>query len=101
MKILRNLGCTAENSGEAVDVYKRQGEEASEEMVTVPNLYGMTMSQARSALQDRGLFMSTSGAQPTDSNIVVSQQSVASGEEVPYGTGIEVTMIDSSNLGNY
>ena len=61
----------------------------------------MTMSQAQQALESRGLFMRTSGAQATSSSIVVSQQSVAYGEEVPYGTVIEVTMIDSSNLGNY
>ncbi len=86
-------------AGSTVILYAE--EEASQETVTVPNLYGMTMSQAQSALEARGLFLSTSGAPATDSNVVVSQQSVANGQEVPYGTVVEVTMIDSSNLGMY
>lgn len=69
--------------------------------VTVPNLSGMTATQARKALANVGLFMDTAGALPTSSNIVVSRQSVASGESVQYGSIISVTLIDKSTLGYY
>ncbi len=74
------------------------GEERSTDMVTVPDLRGMTTSQAKQKLQALGLFMSTSGAIPS-SAASVEMQSIDAGEEVQYGTIVEVTLVDKSNLG--
>ncbi|MGM9521730.1 MAG: penicillin-binding transpeptidase domain-containing protein [Oscillospiraceae bacterium] len=86
-------------AGSQVIIYA-DGEKNTDE-VSVPNLYGMTVSQARAALQDKGLFLNTSGASPTSSSVIVSRQSIESGDTVPYGTVIEVTLVDNSNLGSY
>ncbi len=67
--------------------------------VQVPDLYGMTVKEARNALQEVGLFMNTSGASPTSSGVVVAMQSFSKDETVPYGAVIEVTLVDKSNLG--
>ncbi len=71
------------------------------EMVDVPNLNGMTVSEAVDVLGRRGLYLDTSGASPTNTSVVVSSQSISSGEQVEYGTVIEVTLADNSNLGRY
>ncbi len=73
----------------------------TEEMTTMPNLTGLTVSQARSALANAGLYMDTSGASPSNSKVVVSRQSVVGGDEVPKGTVIGVTLIDPSDNGRY
>ena len=67
----------------------------------VPNLKGLTAKQARQKLQNAGLFMETSGALPTNSNIVVQQQSIAAGEEIEYGAVIKVILADKTSLGEY
>lgn len=71
------------------------------DMVNVPNLNGMTVSEAVSVLGNRGLYLDTSGASPTNTGVIVSSQAIAAGEEVEYGTVIEVTLADNSNLGRY
>jgi stage V sporulation protein D (sporulation-specific penicillin-binding protein) len=86
-------------AGSEVIVYT-EGEKPDNE-VAVPNLYGMTISQARAALKEVGLFLDTSGASPTSSDVVVSRQSVSTGTYVQYGSVIEVTLVDNSNLGQY
>ncbi len=77
------------------------GEASPEEDVVVPNLYGMTVAQARNALQNVGLFLDTSGASPAIANVKVAAQAIEAGETVPYGAVISVTLVDSSNLGRY
>lgn len=77
------------------------GEERREGEVAVPNLSGMTMTQARRALANVGLFLNTSGALPTSNNIVVSKQSVQSGNLTNYGGVVSVTLIDKTALGQY
>lgn len=68
-------------------------------MVPVPKLYGMTVSQARNALQSVGLFLNTSGASPTEEGVVVAIQSIEEGAAVRYGAVIEVTLVDKKNIG--
>lgn len=64
--------------------------------VSVPNLYGKTYTQAKNSLEAAGLYMRTSGVAATSSStIIVSDQSVSSDTEVPYGTVVEVTLIQS------
>jgi len=62
--------------------------------VTVPHLSGLTYSQARQALEERGLFIRTGGAPKTDKNVLVSVQSILPGREVQYGSIVEVTLLN-------
>jgi len=86
-------------NGSKVILYAGAEKESGE--ATVPGLNGLSVSAARNTLSDAGLFMETSGAPPTGSSIVVSSQSMAAGEKVEYGTVVRVTLVDSSNNGNY
>lgn len=86
-------------AGTTVIIYT-EGEKETE-MVEVPSVYGMTVREARRELAEYGLYLDTSGASPTNTSVVVSSQSVAAGEKVEYGTVIEVTLADNSNLGRY
>lgn len=72
------------------------GEARPSYMVTVPNLYGRTYNQAKSALEAAGLYMRTSGVAATGSStIVVSTQSSPSDTQLPFGSVVEVTLIQS------
>ena len=75
--------------------------EKPDEMVTVPNLYGKTLDEAKSALRGKGLYLEISGALPTSSSIVVFTQSTPSGSEVKYGSVITITLVDKSKIGQY
>lgn len=77
------------------------GEKKPENVVTVPNLKGMTVSQAKTALQNIGLYLDTSGASPASSTVIVSTQSAEAGSEVLYGSVVEIVLVDTSNLGRY
>ncbi len=87
------------SSGTTVTLYTDDQRPA--DTVTVPNLYGMTVSQARQTLESMGLYLRTSGAQATESGVVVSMQSVDAGTEVETGTVLQLTLTDQSNLGMY
>jgi len=78
--------------GTAVLVFA--GVDAHDSEVTVPNLSGMTFEGARRALENRGLFIRTTGVPMSDVRARVSVQSVSAGAGVPHGTVIEVTLID-------
>ena len=79
-------------SGTKVIIYA--GENVPLHPVTVPNLYGMTYSQARQALENIGLFIRTGGAPKSDANALVSVQSIAPYREVQYGSIVEITLIN-------
>jgi len=79
-------------SGTKVIIYA--GAEIPTHPVTVPNLSGMTYSQARQALENVGLFIRTGGAPKSDSNAHVSVQSIAPFKEVQYGSIVEITLIN-------
>ena len=79
-------------NGSQVVIYAGEIKEA--EAVKMPDLGGLTVSQARSKLQDQGLYMSTSGVSDTSSTVIATRQSVAAGESVPRGSVIEVTFRD-------
>ena len=79
-------------SGSTVIIYA--GEEAPEGTAIVPLLSGMAYSAAKKALEDRGLFIRTSGAPKSDKKVAVSVQSIPAEEEVAYGSVVEVTLID-------
>lgn len=77
------------------------GESAPQETVSVPDLTGKTVAQARNTLQNMGLYLDTSGASPAIAGVMVASQAVEPGTEVPYGAVISVTLVDNSNLGMY
>ncbi|MBE6948224.1 MAG: PASTA domain-containing protein [Ruminococcaceae bacterium] len=86
-------------AGTTVIIYTEGSKETGE--VTVPNIHNMTVSEARRELAEVGLYLDTSGASPTNTSVVVSSQSVEAGSTVEYGTVIEATLADNSNLGRY
>jgi len=68
--------------------------EIFDEYAEVPNLSGMTFEGARRALESRGLFIRTSGVPQSDVRARVSVQSVRAGEYAPFGSVVQVTLID-------
>lgn len=72
------------------------------EQVEVPNLYGLTYEDAIYWLDMYGLYgKRASGSISTSSSVVVSKQSVPEGTKVDYGSVVELTLVDTSNLGIY
>jgi stage V sporulation protein D (sporulation-specific penicillin-binding protein) len=69
--------------------------------VTVPKLAGRTYSDAKATLEALGLFIRTSGARSSLGTARVSVQSAGAGAELPYGSVVEVVLIDSSIQGVY
>ncbi len=81
-------------AGSTVILYA--GESKPDSSVTVPDMTGKTFVAAKQYFEAFGLFIRTAGVAPTGSNtIVVRRQSVAAGETVPYGTVVEVGLIDN------
>jgi len=70
-------------------------EEVPRNQVTVPQLSGMSYTQARQILDGRGLFIRTGGAPKSDSYAVVSVQSIEPGREAQFGSIVEVTLINA------
>jgi stage V sporulation protein D (sporulation-specific penicillin-binding protein) len=77
------------------------GAEKPKNTVTVPQLYGKTLAEARKTLESMGLFIRSSGTLATSSKAVISTQSVPKGEEAVPGTVIDVTLVDPTILGHY
>lgn len=100
-KITAQLPAANVKVAEGTRILIYAGETPRDGTVLVPNLKGLTAKQARQKLQNAGLFMETSGALPTNSNIVVQQQSIAAGEEIEYGAVIKVILADKTSLGEY
>ncbi len=100
-KITAQLPAANVKVAEGTRILIYAGETPRDGTVLVPDLKGLTAKQARQKLQNAGLFMETSGALPTNSNIVVQQQSIAAGEEIEYGAVIKVILADKTSLGEY
>ncbi len=79
------------DKGSTITIYPSKGEETK--YVTVPNLLGLTRSQAKKALRDVGLEYGneTKNYSTTQKNRVCVQ-SVASGKQVEEGTKIDITL---------
>ena len=70
---------------------------APSDLVTVPSIKGMSPQNANIVLTNAGLFIKPTGALSSQtSTITAASQSVAPGEEVPRGTIIEVSFLDSN-----
>ena len=66
--------------------------------VTVPDLEGLSASEARGALRDAGLYMESTGVSTSSSSYArVYSQSVDAGEEVAPGTVVTVAFRDTSD----
>jgi len=80
-------------AGSGVILYA--GAEKPTELVAVPDMIGKTYKAAKQYFEAFGLFVRTAGVMPSNSNhIVVQRQSVAPGENVAWGSIIEIGLID-------
>ena len=66
-----------------------------EKQVTVPDLTGKSLSNARTALQNLGLYVLVSGG-VSDGSQTVTKQDMAQGTQVAYGTVVTVETSDTS-----
>ena len=73
------------------------GEEKPTDLVSVPNVSGLTLDAARSELEDAGLYLRANGISSYyTSGTVATTQSIAAGQQVERGTVVEVTFVDTS-----
>ena len=79
------------------------GAAPSEELETVPDLTGMSYSDARDTLSYYGIYIQTSSPVDNADKQTVSSQGIAAGTRISHGTVIDVTLIssDDSMLGKY
>lgn len=77
--------------------------EPSGDMETMPELYGMSYSEARDTLSYYGIYIQTISPVTNAEEQTVSSQSIAPGTRIEHGSVIEVTLIsgDESMLGKY
>lgn len=81
----------------SAEIILYMGEEKSGELCVVPDVVGLSVSQANKALTNAGLIMKTTGASGEGSNIRAISQSIAAGEEVAAGTVVTVQMGQTSS----
>lgn len=72
---------------------------AEEETATVPNLVGLTPSQANTELTNRGLNIKFDGGTTQQEGATVATQSQPEGAVVPKGTVVSVTCIKNDETG--
>ncbi len=86
-------GTVVEKSAARLITYS-DGNQGQDDLVTVPNLSGMTAKAANYVLTNAGLNIKISGTKNylSGTGPEVVAQSVGAGEEVPRGTVIEVTL---------
>ena len=91
-QVLRQMPGVAEpiSKGGVVVLYTE--EETTEEMVTVPNVMGMTASEANNAIVGLGLNISMTGDAIDDAYCVVTNQLPAAGEQVAVGSTVTVAL---------
>lgn len=73
----------------------------SEGMATMPDLSNLSYSTARQRLGTSALFIRATGPVTDPSQIVVVSQSIPAGEQLEYGTVIEVSVIDKRNQNEF
>ena len=110
---LKNTGLTAKFSGtgETVtgqipaagqtipggsEVLLYLGEDAAEDMVTVPDFTGMHRQQAHDAAGMLGLYILVTGNDAVSTSVTVTSQSVAAETQVPMGTTITLEFTDTA-----
>jgi len=83
-------------SGTRVRLYA--GEDIPEHFAAMPNLAGMSYENARAQLEQLGFFIRTIGVPKSDTNAIISIQSIQAGSYARYGSVVEVTLIDRQSL---
>ena len=71
------------------------GDEKDLEMVTVPNFAGMTRQQASDAAGRLGLYILVTGNTAVEKTVVVTDQEISPGTQVPAGTTIKLQFTDT------
>ena len=66
----------------------------------MPNISGLSYVEALKRLQGAGLFISKSSGL-SGPGMTVGTQYTEAGEKVPYGSVIEVALVDESRQGEY
>ncbi|MBQ8612631.1 MAG: PASTA domain-containing protein [Ruminiclostridium sp.] len=72
---------------------------AEEDLVTVPDVTGLTVEQANLRLVNAGLNISLEGGAINNASAIASYQSVEAGTEVSRGTIVSVTFLVSGDIG--
>ena len=81
------------------EVVLYMGAEVPTDQVQVPNLTGLSMTQAKERLSALGLYLKASGATEYGANLVAYDQSIEAGTSVDRGTAVEVRFTDSTASG--
>lgn len=71
------------------------GEEVPTDKVTVPDLSGMSPSEAKNTLEEMGLFLRATGVTGEGSSLEAMSQSINAGTQVEPGTVVEVRFVSS------
>lgn len=71
------------------------GEEVPTEKVKVPDLSGLSPSEAKNTLEEMGLFLRATGVTDDGDNLEAMSQTIAAGTEVSPGTVVEVRFVSS------
>lgn len=71
------------------------GEEAPKDKVKVPDLEGLSPSEAKNTLEEMGLFLRATGVTDDGGNLEAINQSIAANTEVSPGTVVEVRFVSS------
>ena len=71
------------------------GEEVPKNKVKVPNLEGLSPSEAKNTLEEMGLFLRATGVTDDGGNLEAINQSIAANTEVSPGTVVEVRFVSS------
>lgn len=81
--------------GSTVILY--MGTQIPDDRVEIPDVKGMTASQAKAALEEKGLFMRVTGVtRDYDDMVVATHQSIDPNSLVSRGTVVEVRFVDNS-----
>ena len=71
------------------------GQDAPTDKMKVPDLTGMSPSEAKNTLEDMGLFLRATGVTGDGSSMEAMNQSIVTGTEVTPGTVVEVRFVSS------
>lgn len=71
------------------------GEKVPTDKVKVPNLTGLSPSEAKNTLEEMGLFLRATGVTDDGDNLEAMSQTIAAGTEVSPGTVVEVRFVSS------
>ena len=71
------------------------GQSQPEETVEVPDFAGMNRQQATDVAGKLGLYILVTGNSDVSAQVVVTQQSIPAGQEVPVGTTIKLEFTDT------